>query len=60
MTRTIAAICLALTLATVAGPASARVKHHRHVDPAPQSHIDSGWGPPSNWNEIEISHSEGV
>ena len=51
-------IVLALVAAT---PALARSHHHHHRSvPAPSSHIDSGWGPPANWNEIEISHSEGV
>jgi len=46
-------------LAATATPALARAHHARHANPAPYSHIDSGWGPPSNWNEIEISHPEG-
>ena len=61
MTKTIAAACVGLILAAAAGPALARVKHHRHANPAPaaQSTINSGWGPPMNWNEIEVSHPEG-
>ena len=60
MTKTIAAACVGLILAAAAGPALARVKHHRHANPAPaaQSTINSGWGPP-NWNEIESSRSSG-
>jgi hypothetical protein len=62
MNKTIAAACVGLVLAAAAAPALARVKHHRDVNPAPApySNIDSGWGPPSNWNEIEVSHSEGA
>ena len=62
MTKTIAAVCVGLILAAAAGPALARVKHHRHVNPAPLAHsrINSGWGPPMNWDEIEVSHSEGA
>jgi hypothetical protein len=59
MSKAIAALCLGLTLAAAVGPASARVNHHRNADPAPQSRIDSGWGPPMNWDEIEVSHPEG-
>ena len=61
MNKTVAAICVGLLLAAAAGPASARTKHHRHADPAaaPYSKINSGWGPPRTWDEIEISHPEG-
>ena len=59
MTKTIAAVCVGLILAAAAGPALARVKHHRHADPAAQSTINSGLGPPSNWNEIRDSRSGG-
>jgi hypothetical protein len=59
MNKTIAALCLGLTLAATAGPAFARAHHHRQADPAPQSRINSGWGPPTTWDEIEISHPEG-
>jgi hypothetical protein len=58
MTRIIAALSVQLVLAA-ATPALARAHHHQQHNPAPYSHIDSGWGPPSNWNEIEISHPEG-
>jgi hypothetical protein len=43
-----------------ANPALARAHHHYRSNSAPYSHIDSGWGPPANWNEIEVSHSEGA
>ena len=60
MNRIIAALTVQLVLASTATPALARAHHHRQAHPAPYSHIDSGWGPPSNWNEIEVSHSEGA
>jgi hypothetical protein len=44
---------LSVVLALIATPALART-HHRQNPPA-QGHIDSGYGPPSNWNEIEQS-----
>ena len=56
MKKAIAALSVALALATVATPALART---HHGDPAPYGHIDSGWGPPTNWNDIEVSHPEG-
>jgi hypothetical protein len=61
MNKTIAAACVGLILAAAAAPAFARVKYHRHADPAPATHskINSGWGPPRTWDEIEISHPEG-
>jgi hypothetical protein len=59
MNRIIAALSVQLVLAATATPALARAHHPRHANPAPYSHIDSGWGPPSNWDEIEISHPEG-
>jgi hypothetical protein len=58
MSKTIAALCLGLTLAATAGPAFA-ARHHRQVHPVAQSHINSGWGPPMTWDEIEVSHPEG-
>jgi hypothetical protein len=51
-------IPIVLALAA-SSPALARAHHHYRSDPAPYSHIDSGWGPPTNWNDIEISHPEG-
>ena len=61
MSKAIAAMCVWLLLAGTAGLASARTHHKRHADPpvATQSHINSGWGPPRTWDEIEISHPEG-
>ena len=61
MNKILAAGCVGLILAAAASPALARVKHHRHADPAPAAHstINSGWGPPRTWDEIEISHPEG-
>jgi hypothetical protein len=61
MNKTIAAICVGLLLAAAVGPASARKHHNRHADPVAASpgHINSGWGPPRTWDEIEVSHPEG-
>jgi hypothetical protein len=61
MTKTVAAVGIAVILAAAAGPAFARKPHHRHAHPAPApySKINSGWGPPSNWDEIEISTPSG-
>jgi hypothetical protein len=50
-------IVLALAAAT---PALARAHHQPRSNPAPYGYVDSGWGPPTNWNDIEISHSEGA
>ena len=61
MKKAIAIIPIVVALAT-ASPALAGTRHvapAHHNDyrsePGPSSHTDSGWGPPSNWNEIEIS-----
>jgi len=61
MSKAIAATCVVLLLAAASGPASARKHHLQHSDPpaGAQSHINSGWGPPRTWDEIEISHPEG-
>ena len=45
-------VVLALLAAT---PALARVQHHHQSNAPAASPIDSGYGPPSNWNEIEQS-----
>ena len=58
MTRIIAALSVQLVMAATT-PTLASVHHQPPADAAPYSTIDSGWGPPSNWNEIEISHPEG-
>ena len=58
MHRTFAVLFIVVALAA-ATAASARPHHYQRSVPAPYSHVDSGWGPPSNWNEIEISHPEG-
>ena len=55
----ILAIALALAAAT---PALARSHHHHQAkagNPPASSPIDSGYGPPANWNEIEISGPSG-
>jgi hypothetical protein len=57
MKKAVTLVPIVLALAA-ASPAMARANHHR-FDPAPYSHVDSGWGPPTNWNDIEISHPEG-
>jgi hypothetical protein len=45
---------LSVVLALLATPALART-HHQQSNPPGYGHIDSGYGPPSNWNEIEQS-----
>jgi hypothetical protein len=55
MKKILSTLAVQLILAT-GTPALAAVHHGRA---APYSHVNSGWGPPSNWNEIEISHPEG-
>jgi hypothetical protein len=40
-------------------PALARAHHHGQANPAPYARVHSGWGAPSNWNDIEVSHPEG-
>jgi hypothetical protein len=40
-------------------PAFARAHNHHGSYPPPYEHVNSGYGPPMNWNEIEISHPEG-
>jgi hypothetical protein len=51
--KTTAALSLVLAL-LAATPALARTHHHQSNSPA-YDNIDSGYGPPSNWNEIEQS-----
>jgi hypothetical protein len=58
MKKTIAVVPVVLALAA-ASPALARAHHHYHSNPASYSHIDSGWGPPTNWNDIEVDSSSG-
>jgi hypothetical protein len=48
-----AAAAFAIVLALTA-TASARPRHH-HTSATGSSTIDSGYGPPRNWNEIEQS-----
>jgi hypothetical protein len=54
MKKAAAALTIALAL-VAATSASARTHHHQHSGSAGYSTIDSGYGPPSNWNEIEQS-----
>jgi hypothetical protein len=58
MKKMIGIVPIVLALAS-ASPALARVHHHYRSDAAPYSHIDSGWGPPTNWSDIEVSSSSG-
>jgi hypothetical protein len=58
MHRTFAVVSIVIAL-TGATSALARPHHQQRSDPAPYSHVESGWGPPTNWNDIEISHPEG-
>jgi len=55
-TRTALSIVLALLATT---QAFARSHHHDRPTSPPYEHIDSGYGPPMNWNEFEVSHPEG-
>jgi hypothetical protein len=57
MKKAVTLIPIVLALAA-ASPALARAHHQYRSNPAPYGHIDSGWGPPANWNEIEISHPD--
>jgi hypothetical protein len=50
------AAAFAITLALTA-TASARPQHHRPA--AADSTIDSGYGPPRTWNDIEVSVPSG-
>jgi hypothetical protein len=62
MSKTIAAICVGLILAAAAGLASEHTKYHRQAQPVPVAHsrINSGWGQPITWDEIEISTPSGA
>ena len=55
MKKFIAALSVQLVMAA-STPALA-AHQHAHAYPAPEVH--SGWGAPSNWNDIEVSHPEG-
>ena len=55
----VVALSIALVVTAAASPASARARHHQQTETAPYSHINSGWGPPRTWDEIEVSHPEG-
>jgi hypothetical protein len=49
---------LSVVLALLATPALARTHHqthHQQPNSPAYENIDSGYGPPSNWNEIEQS-----
>jgi hypothetical protein len=46
---------LSVVLALLATPALARTPHHQHSNAPAAGTIDSGYGPPANWNEIEHS-----
>ena len=55
MKKIVAALGIALALTATA---SARPQH-RHHPVATGTTIDSGYGPPQNWNEIEVSVPSG-
>jgi hypothetical protein len=59
MTKAAAAFTIALAL--VATAASAAPRHHHQQQPVAtgSSTIDSGYYPPRNWNEIEVSVPSG-
>lgn len=59
MKKAIAIIPMVIALAA-ASPALAKPAYY-HSDSTSYGggSVDSGWGPPSNWGEIEISHPEG-
>ena len=58
MTKAAAAFAIALALATTAASA-AQPRHHHQPVATGSSTIDSGYYPPRNWNEIEISVQSG-
>jgi hypothetical protein len=58
MKKAVALIPIVLALAA-ASPALARAHYQHRSDPAPYSHVESDWGPPTSWSDIEISHPEG-
>ena len=55
-TRIVLSVALSLL---IAAPGVCSIPQSQSVGPAVYEHIDSGDGPPMNWNEIEISHPEG-
>jgi hypothetical protein len=57
MTKAAAAFAIALALTATA--ASAKPQHHHRPVATGASTIDSGYGPPRNWNEIEVSVPSG-
>jgi hypothetical protein len=57
MKKVAAAVAIVLSLTAVA---SARPAHHQHQPVVSgSSTVDSGYYPPRNWNEIEISVPSG-
>jgi hypothetical protein len=50
---------MALVVAAASTPAFARARHRQQTETVPYGHINSGWGPPRTWDEIEVSHPEG-
>lgn len=59
MKKATAALSIALVVAAASTPAFARARHRQQTATVPYGHIDSGWGPPRTWGEIEVSHPEG-
>jgi hypothetical protein len=54
VTKVAIGLSIALTVA-LATQALARSHHHRQPTSGSVGSVDSGYGPPANWNEIEIS-----
>jgi len=54
-----AAAAFAVALALVATAASAAPRHHHEPVATGSSTVDSGYYPPRNWNEIEVSVPSG-
>jgi hypothetical protein len=54
MKKAAAALTIALAL-VAATSASARTHHHQRSGSAGYSKIDSGYGPPKDWSEIQSS-----
>jgi hypothetical protein len=57
MTRAAAAFAVALAL--VATAVSAAPRHHHEPVATGSGAVDSGYYPPRNWNEIEVSVPSG-
>jgi hypothetical protein len=58
VTKVAAVLSIALAMA-LATQAIARSHHHRPPTSGSVGTIDSGYGPPANWDEIEVSIPSG-